>query len=97
MLTNMKHRTFLPFLKNPFIFSTFPHRETYVFRTRNIRFRIENLCFPHGNIKISPIKVTLFQEILLYALSHPEKFASHASKKNNFQINRIFAHRKVAT
>ena len=47
--------------------------------------------------KISPIKVTLFQEILLYALSHPEKFASHASKKNNFQINRIFAHRKVAT
>lgn len=51
MLTNMKHRTFLPFLKNPFIFSTFPHRETYVFQTRNIRFRIENLCFPHGKHK----------------------------------------------
>ena len=62
---------------------TVPHGETYV-----------SLM---GNIKISPIKVTLFQEVLFYALSHPEKFASHAAKKNNFQINRIFAHRKVAT
>lgn len=57
----------------------------------------ETYVFLMGNIKISPIKVTLFQEVLLYALSHPEKFASHAAKKNNFQINRIFAHRKVAT
>lgn len=44
MLTNMKHRTFLPFLKNPFIFSTFPHRETYGSALRN-------LCFPHGKHK----------------------------------------------
>ena len=46
MLTTMKHKTFLPFLKNPFTFSTFPHRETYVFQTRNIQFRIEKPMFP---------------------------------------------------
>lgn len=46
MLTNMKHRTFLPFLKNPFIFSTFPYRETNVFQTKNIQFRIEKPMFP---------------------------------------------------
>ena len=39
-------RKFMYFLKNPFIFSTFPHRETYVFQTRNIQFRIEKPMFP---------------------------------------------------
>ena len=51
MLTTMKHRTFLPFLKNPFTFSTFPHRETYVFRTRNIRFRMEKPMFHEMKVR----------------------------------------------
>lgn len=51
MLTAMKHRTFLSFLKNPFTFSTFPYRETYVFRTRNIRFRMEKPMFPSWETK----------------------------------------------
>lgn len=44
MLTAMKHRTFLSFLKNPFTFSTFSEPETYGSAWRN-------LCFPHGKHK----------------------------------------------
>lgn len=71
MLTTMKHRTFLPFLKNPFTFSTFPHRETYVSPQRNLRFPNQKHTVPHGetyvslmgNIKISPINRDLHKDI----------------------------------
>ena len=64
MLTTMKHRTFLPFLKNPFTFF-------YVSLQRNLRFPNQKHTVPHGetyvslmgNIKISPINRDLHKDI----------------------------------
>lgn len=51
MLTNMKHRTFLPILKNPFIFSTFPTEKPTFSEPETYGSALRNLCFPHGKHK----------------------------------------------